>query len=317
MSIVVTTNQRNVMKPSRLFWGVLFVALGTFFLLGEDFWIDVGWSTVWKFWPLLLVLVGLAMMIKQNLVRNVLAAVAGIGLAWFVYALASFAWLDAIRVDDWESDGGDVLVQEFTEPMPAGFARATLNFDAAAGKFTVDTVLGYTLAAKLRTNIGRYAFDHQLTDSAIRLSLKLEGSVHLKSWRGEKSLNVGEIRLSPVPLWDMNFDVGAANVEFDLRPFRVENVSIDAGAANVCLYLGIPERDMRCRIETGVSTLKVFVPDSVGCEIRLESGLSSKRFVGFEKASDRIYRTDNFAEATKRIFIDAKAGLSTLRVERY
>lgn len=305
------------MKPSRLFWGALFVALGTFFLLGENFGIDVGWGTIWKFWPLVLVLIGLAMMIKQLLVRNVLAAVAGLGLAWLIYAFTSFAWIDAIRADDWESEPDGVLVQEFTEPMPVGLERATLNFDAAAGKFSIDTVMGHVFAAKLKTNLGRYAFDRQLADSAIHLSLKPEGSVRFKSWRGEHSMNVGEIRLSPVPLWDMKFDVGAANVEFDLRPFKVENVSIDAGVANVRLYLGAPDRDMRCRIEAGASTLKVFVPESVGCEIRLESGFSSKRFVGFEKVSDRVYRTDNFAEATKRILIDAEAGLSTLRVDRY
>ncbi len=305
------------MKPSRLFWGALFIALGTLFLLGEGLGIDVTYDAIGKFWPLVLVLIGLALMFKQLLVRNVLAAVAGLSLAWAIYAFASFAWLDAIHARDWESNSDDVLVQEFTEPMPAGLERATLSFDAAAGKFSLDTVSGSVLAAKFKTNIGRYVFDHRLTDNVMSLVLKPEGTVHFRSWGGKHALNVGEIRLSPLPRWDMQFDVGAANVEFDLRPFKVEHLSIDAGAANVRLSLGVPEREMRCKLETGVSTVKISVPESVGCEIRMDGGLSSKRFVGFEKASDRIYRTDNFEQATRRIFIDVDAGLSTLRVTRY
>jgi hypothetical protein len=43
-------------KRDSLVWGIILIALGTIFLL-DRFGLDV-WDTVWKFWPVILILWG-------------------------------------------------------------------------------------------------------------------------------------------------------------------------------------------------------------------------------------------------------------------
>ncbi len=50
------------------------------------------------------------------------------------------------------------------------------------------------------------------------------------------------------------------------------------------------------------------------CEIRAEAPLSSKDFRGFTKVHSGVYQTDNFDSASKKIYIDVHAGVSSLSV---
>jgi hypothetical protein len=70
-------------------------------------------------------------------------------------------------------------------------------------------------------------------------------------------------------------------------------------------------------IHAGVSSISVQVPESAGCEISSESGLSSKTFNGFVEGGDGNYRTANFDTASRKIFVYFKAGVSSLKVVRY
>jgi hypothetical protein len=70
-------------------------------------------------------------------------------------------------------------------------------------------------------------------------------------------------------------------------------------------------------IHAGVSSISVQVPESAGCAISAESGLSSKTFNGFVDRGDGDYRTENFDNASRKIFLHFKAGVSSLKVVRY
>jgi hypothetical protein len=304
------------MKPSRAFWGILFVAFGGLFLLGRNFNIDIGWGYIWKFWPLVFVLIGLAVMLKEARVKLALAGVAGLFVALFMYGLLSFSWIDSIQAGDVD-EMDDVQVQEFTEPLSPSLKKATLTLDAAAGSYTIDTVAGQLLTARVKTSIGRYSLDRESNGDDIHLRFKPEGQVHIRNWKHNRVVNVAKIRLNVQPTWDIDLNIGAAKVDFDLSPFTVEHLNVEAGAAAVRLKLGMPEVETRCRIEAGASSMRLAVPEEAGCEIRFDGGLSSKRFEDFHKVSDHIYRTENFDRSAKKIFIDADAGVSSLRVVRY
>ena len=304
------------MKPSRMFWGTLFISVGVFFLLDEALDIGTRWGMLWRLWPLLLVLLGIGIMIKRQVVRSAVAGVVGVGAGLLVYQIASFTWIDALR-ESLDEDAETVGVQEFIEPVPAAVTKAAFATDAAGGTFRIDTTRTHLLEAKLKRTAGRYVLQRSTEDSVVHLHLTSEGSVVVKAWNRDEALTAGVVKLNPALVWDMAFDVGAAKMDLDLRPFTIERLSLDAGAASIRMYLGVPQQQLHCRVETGVSTVRISVPESVGCEIRWDGKLSSKRFDGFEKVSDRLYRTDNFATTPQRIVIVAKPGLSTFRVDRY
>jgi hypothetical protein len=70
-------------------------------------------------------------------------------------------------------------------------------------------------------------------------------------------------------------------------------------------------------IETGVSNVEIDVPSESGCRIVVDSGLSSKDFIGFIKQSDGSYQTSNYSTAAKKIIISLQGGLSSFEVKKY
>ncbi len=305
------------MKPSRAFWGIFLVAFGVLFLVGRNTDINLGWSYIWRFWPMVFVLIGLAVMLKDRRVKWVFSGFAGIVAAVFLYGAVSFSWIDSIHAE-FDDDAVDVQLQEFSEPLSPGLKRASFSLDAAAGRYTIDTASDDLFRAKVKTTIGRFVLDREASGDDIHLRFKPEGKVHVKSWRFNRVPNAADIQLNPGVVWDIDLDAGAAEVDFDLSPFRISRLNVDAGAASLRLKLGMPaEEDLQCRIESGASSVRIAIPEDAACEITVESGLSSKSFQGFEKAGSNRYRTENFDAADKKIYIRAETGVSSIRVRKY
>lgn len=304
------------MKPSRIFWGTFFVALGTVLFIGRNYDLDLGLEYIWKFWPVAIILIGLAVILKSPRLRWILAAAAALLLALVVYGFFNLGWLHwhgHTSDDDEES----VDVQEFSEPFIPTIKRATFYLDAAAGKFSLDTTSGELLTAKVNSSIGRYKLERTSANDEVTLHLQPEGDVRIKNWRPNRSMNRVNVKLNAGPVWTMTYEIGAANVVLDLSPLKVEQIRIEAGAASVRLKLGMHPQVTHVKLKAGASTIKLSIPDSAGCEIKIDEGLSSKRFDDFEKISDDTYRTKNFERMARKIFLDAETGVSSIRVTRY
>jgi hypothetical protein len=310
------------MKPSRVFWGTFFIVVGSLFLIKANIGAMVGGSALLKYWPLVIIALGLGLMIKHAAVRIALAAIAGLWLGWFIFYIASFGWLDDVTVRIEDDKMSDALLQEFVEPLPAELHSAHLYVQTPAGKFRMDTTAANLLEARIRSQIGRYKLERVSNDGEIELrlvnkSLGNNSSDHITLPRPGDVANRGIIALNVRPSWSMQFDIGAASDELDLRPFKLEKLDLSAGVSSVRLWLPVPDNEMRCKIKAGVATLRISVPETVGCEIRMDGGLTSKRFEGFQRMSDGLYRTDGFPTAARKIRMNIDAGVSTVRVDRY
>ena len=73
------------MKTSKIFWGTLFIVLGLLVLLNNFSSINVHWGDLWQFWPILLVLMGISMLVKNKFGKSALAGAAAILLALILF----------------------------------------------------------------------------------------------------------------------------------------------------------------------------------------------------------------------------------------
>ena len=79
--------------------------------------------------------------------------------------------------------------------------------------------------------------------------------------------NKVEIGLNSLPIWNMNFDIGAAAIDFDLSPYKISTMKLDIGAASLDLKLGDKYPKTIVDIDAGASSINIMIPDSSGCEI--------------------------------------------------
>ena len=294
------------MNTSRIFWGTLWIVAGGLILLTKLDLLSLPIGSIWRLWPLVLVLWGVGILVGGKAVRALLAVLAAILVALIIFgAWQEWGW--------WEHMPRELTSQTFMETYDTTVHRASLRFASGAGTFTIRDTCDALFRAETETDYGKYAVTSREGNSSKSVTLSLED--HVSGFRAGGRNRV-DMRMRPGPLWAVNLEVGAAKLDADLSPFAVDDVDIRTGAADVRLTLGTKAEESRVHIQAGVSSIAVHVPESAGCEIRSESGLTSKTFEGFESHGGGVYRTSNFAGAPHKIFLTFKAGVSSLRVVR-
>jgi hypothetical protein len=303
------------MKLSHIFWGVLFLSLGILFLITNFTPIYFAWEFILKFWPLILILWGVSLLIKNNAGRAFMTAVVSIVLAFFIYAgvksIFSFTGTNFI----FDSDDHPMTERVFSEPFNDEIQTASFNFNAGAGSFTLKQTTDELFEAVINNDRNNYQLERldEAYNAKINMDLKDQKIGFLKI----KNSNKVDILLNQNPVWNMNINVGASSVKFDLSPFKIDRLSLHTGASSVHLRLGDHSDSMEVFIDAGASSIKIELPEHAACEIRIDDALSSKKFRGFTKINSGHYTTENFDTADKKIFLKINTGVSSVSVNRY
>lgn len=305
------------MKASHIFWGTLLVTLGVLGLVVNFFDFAFQWSTAWKFWPLVLVLIGLSIIVKNKMGKLVISGLAAVVLALSVFATISSGLGFFKGGMNFSFDDGPIETEtsRYTEQISENIKNATFNFSAGAGNFrllsTTDELVDISTES--------FGVDYTLTrndyDDKSDITFKMESKKFRFGKKG--SFNKVEMALNPLPVWNVNFDVGAASMKVDLSNHKVKNVNINMGAAALNLKLGEPVDEIRLDVSAGASDIDIFIPENAACEIISDVALSSTNYEGFTKSESGKYRTPNFDETSKRIFIKIESGVSSIDVRKY
>jgi hypothetical protein len=299
------------MKSGRMFWAVLFITVGALGLLQNLSIMSWALDGLWKFWPLVLILIGVSTIFRDQKFRWIFSGSAGLLVGLISFSIANHGC--DVMENEWNDDT-KFIHQKFVEDYQPATTSATLLFEAGAGTFTIGDTTGSLIVAECESSVGRYALSKEDSGSAKYLSLGMENtSVH---WRGHMR-NTVDVQLNPLPVWDMIFKVGAAKIDFDLSMYTIRKVTFEGGASTVELKLGDRSDETIVDIETGVSSITVMVPVTVDCEIRTDAALSSKDFEGFTKTEPGTWRSDEYGSKKKKISLNIEAGISSIHVERY
>jgi len=301
------------MNFKNAFWGILFIGIGSLFLLKNLDIIYFSWWDIWHLWPVLLVFIGISVLpVKAGI--KILLSVITIAIAAAILISNptwSHRWPFQIH---WESaKDRPIENQRIFEEYDAEIKEAELDFDAAAGEFEISGTTTNLFEFEKSGNLGKYMYSIKDLDDRKEISISLEkgisGSLRLK--------NEVKILLNNEPVWDLNIDVGAADINMDLSDFKIRKVTIDGGASAIDLILGDLFDYTEVDIDAGASSIEIDVPETIACEVKSEAVLSSRNLEGFNKVSSGTYVTDNFSEAKKNIVINIDVAVSSIHVRRY
>jgi hypothetical protein len=306
------------MKTSHIFWGLLFISLGLLVLINNFTTIFMDWGTIWKLWPLVIVLLGLSILIKHKYGKSIMAGLAAIILALAIFA--SFKSATNFISNDFEVVFGDesdyeFVTTEYSEKYDSTLNYAVLNFGAGAGSFNISDTTSQLFFANTEGRKNSFELRRYDTDSSSFINFDMEGASFRIGDKGYK--NRVEMSLNPNPVWDLNFDVGASSMDFDLTQVKTRDIDVDMGAASLNIKLGNLSQHTNLIIEAGASDIDILVPLESGCRITTDGALSSKRFKEFDKKSSGLYETENFKDSANKIYIEIDSGVSSISVERY
>jgi hypothetical protein len=308
------------MKNRTIFWGVILIIIGILFILKNFNVFIFSWFDILHLWPVLLILIGISLLPIKNTAKLILSVVALV-LTVIILAYSPGYWRDHaifrfpcerwVNHEKWDYD--DWSEQHINEPYSENIQQAKLVFDAAAGTFKVKDVTSDLIEFQQEGNLGTYEFKSIDVDDRKVIKIGLKGT---KIRRGTIKNRVF-LKLNTNPVWDLEFNVGAAKLEMDLSPFKINSLDIDGGAASIEVRLGDLADNTEINIDAGASSIVIKIPENVACEINTDTFLSTKDLKGFNKIGKNTYISENFADCDKNINIEIDAAVSSLKIIRY
>ncbi len=307
-------------RPRRRGFSVLgpaiLIGLGIIFLLNS---LDIVpwtvWGTLWRFWPVILILVGIQIILGRtgvgwgiSMVVTVLLVVVLVGAA---LAAAQAGWGVPIEMDT-AGQGQNVSVDKDL----SSFQEARVTIEFGAGRLSLDSLP----AASDRLVVVDYKSG--TLGRSPRLRLQEQGRVGVLQITGGDGFRFGRtaqadewnVHLSrSIPL-DLTVRMGAADGSLDLTDLRARTLNLDIGASSTVVRFPAGAGATRAFVNAGAASLTLEFPPGVGARIVADSGLASIDAAPRFSRSGGVYTSEDYQTATNRLDVELKAGVSSLKI---
>jgi hypothetical protein len=307
------------MKTGSIFFGSFFIVLGGLFLV-KNFGVETASiDSLSKLWPVILIALGVSYLIGNEVIARVLSAVSGVLGGVIVWTLFQQFSPTKVLPFNYSSSSNQAdstaQVQSLVALYDGKAPRARCRIEAGVGEFILRDTTSHLLKVEAQSNFGVYELRQVREGDEEEVDIEMQDA---EVTLGQKMTNKFNLALNPDPIWNIQTDIGAAKVDFDLSLFQVQHINIESGAASVKLKIGARCDSVRVDLSTAASNLKLFVPKESGCQIVSEDDFSSNiNANGFTKADKSTLRTEGFADAPKKIYILLETGLSNLEIKQY
>jgi hypothetical protein len=296
-------------RPRRLIaapiWGIFLLFLGIIFLLQT---LDVLpwnlWGTLWRFWPVLIIIIGLGILLRRY---NI----------WLVSLLIAVIFGGCLGIAIWQhgpSLPADVTTESYTVPLD-DMALAEINIDFTAGSITIASLppgsLNFVEADyAVRDRRATMDVDFEKHEGEGKLDLT---TINQRFW-GDVAI-VWTVNLSgKIPLF-FNINLSASNAEFDLSQLKVAGIDLEVDAGNCQVTMPSSAGYSYVNIDSDAANMEITVPDGVAAKIHIDASVSVSDVdtSRFPRQGD-YYISPDFETAENRIEMEIECDVGRLEV---
>jgi hypothetical protein len=314
------------MDAKRITTGIIFLFIGVILLLSKMDIIEFNWFEVFRYWPLLIILVGVNILVPKKDIGYIIS----IGTTCVILAVFTFIGITTpnqsllsrimntknldIDLDNEEDFIGTSNFVSVKKNMTVNHAVANIDLGATQIKLKDTTETNLFEATNTSDKYFLSLNTDIKNDSATTLNLSGKTKKGIDS-KGNSTI----IKLNKNVIWDLNLDVGAADIQGDLSNFKINKLTIDAGASNLDLKLGYPQTISNINIDAGASSIQIAIPREAACQIVTEMALSSVHADdSFVKGNEKGTLTSpNFEHAKNKFKISIDGGITSVSITRY
>lgn len=294
-------------RPS-LIGPLILITIGVLFLLANLGMLPLTfWEIAARYWPLILILVGLEIIVGR---RSIIGALVVVGV--WVALIAGVIYLSfagggilpspALITDQLAQPLGDI--QSASVDLEIGWAHVNLS---ALAPDSTDLMKGTFRHAQGSPVVKTF----DVKGSEGQLSLKEEANAIFFG----PSSSRWDVALSPhIPL-ALRVNAGVGRAGLDLSALNVPSLNIDAGVGNI--NVTVPKMgNTSVRINGGVGAVTVTIPDGVAASIRVDGGLGGTRVneSRFPRFGD-VYQSADYAGAANKIDLEVDGGIGSINIQ--
>jgi hypothetical protein len=281
---------------------IILIALGGVLLMWRLYPDFTPWPVLFRYWPLILILIGLGKIWDSYYIRRhmepgatpVTPVISGMGIAWIVllvfFILAMWhgrgRWNDGDWRDPWgwhghafASDSHDTQAVELQ-----GATSVDMDLNMPAGQLTLAGGSSRLMDADFRysRNAGKPKVDYSVTAGRGELRIGQDSNQWHTQFGNED--NEWNMRVAnDVPL-DLHLEMGAGQTDLRLNSVNVKNLDVHMGAGQLDLDLtGERKTSVDGTIEGGVGQATVRLPKGVGVHVDATGGIGSVDARGLQR----------------------------------
>jgi len=277
------------------------------------------WSSLWPFWPLLLVLLGVEAFVTGRVAWGTLVLLLVLvpltGLAVKFGSIASH-WSEA-------TSSAPARLSSTVHQTLNGATSATVRIEYGVGALDVGPLAEDATASDLLVDgqifgHGSVQFDtrYDVSNGLGTLRIAPRDGSGLNSG-GKVDLDAGRVAIQlnrNVPL-DLRVDTGAAVTTLNLADLRVSNLTMQTGASRSQIVLPA-HGQTAVRIEGGAAAITLEIPPTMAARIMVDDGPNTIQIDQTRFPKDgREYRSPGFDAASDRATIRLSVGASRVVVQ--
>ncbi|MBA7467013.1 hypothetical protein ES707_02208 [subsurface metagenome] len=286
-------------------WGIFLLFLGVVFLLQTLNVLPWAlWGTLWRFWPVLIIIIGLGILLRRS---NV----------WLVSLLILAILGACLGIAIWQHGAsltGGVVTKSYSEPLN-DIERAQIEIDFSAGSITIDSLSPTSpnfveANSEVRNSQQTMKVNFHQQDGEGKLYLS---TVNQQFW-GEGGIRWEVNFTRNIPL-SINIKSAASNMNLDFSKLKVTELRLDVDVGNYKVTMPSSSGTTHAYIEADVANIEVTIPDKVAARIQIDTGLSvsdidESRF----PQQGNYYVSPDFDSAQNRIELEIDSDVGRVQV---
>jgi len=292
------------LKSNKIGLGIFIIIVGVLWTLMSLGIID--WSifeALFKLWPLILVVIGLNIIFKDNSIAKV--------VVWLLF-LGTLVFYNNFISNNYQP-GNNGATEHVIFEKKGETSNAELKL--AVGGIKLD--VGSTGANLMEADItkGDIKNSIQYGNGNENAEINLERKSFL-DWNTRSMNDDCRVYLNKDVVWDMKAEVGAVKGTMDMSDLKVRKLDMNVGAGKLKLIMGKLQDTSDIKINGGASTFDMVIPKDAGIKIKMDGALNKTNFdeLGLEKR-DAYYYSHNYNQAEVKFDIDVNMGVGKLTIE--
>lgn len=296
--------------------GILLLFTGVVLLLQTTHVLPWGlWGTLWKYWPVLIIIFGLGLLLRHI---NV----------WIMSLLALVLLFGCLGIALWQYSPGlpcgiRVAGETYTYPIDS-LQSADAKIEFSAGSMTIGKTGRYSnnLIEAQSTHNGKKFLpatpsgltmipDFSADGTTGRFSLKPTNQQNWNSWNVAWNIAFSEAK----PL-SLNLKDNAASAVLDMRDLEISTFDWEMNASTGTLTLPVSVKNAVIDIDLNVSNLEMLVPDGAAVKIKTDANLSAVSIDKgrFPKQGD-YYVSPGYDTALNSVVLNITCNVSRLTIK--
>jgi len=287
---------------------LILITIGVLFLLANFGYITTSfWLLLIQFWPLILILLGLEILLGRSWQGQVIVLLVGIlavgAIVWLTLNPGLMPFSVSAKTDS---------VSETRD----GVESANLSLNPGVGELNVGRLDGSS-ANWLEATISHPSSltltqDYQVTSGVARLKLDTKG-VQVFMGNAAEHWNVNLLPQTPIML---KVDAGVGGTKLDLNGLNVTQLDLNTGVGGTEVTMPSHAGTVTATVDGGVGGLTILIPQGEPARIRSSTGVGGANInpARFPRVGDNLFQSADYETATDKIDLRVDAGVGGITI---